>query len=164
MNNGASETEGGSAPDRLGSSETGPLRAVILLADDDAGVRKSFSRLLSAYGYRVHVAADGRDAVSMAAQIRGQLDLLITDIDMPHVNGIEAARLIRTAQPGLPVLFMSGRDFELPDLRGEDAKRSRFLSKVIHAKMLISTVTELLAAFARPKNGVSSDDLTRSLL
>lgn len=144
--------------DQHRSTEMKPWRAVILLADDDAGVRKSFSRLLSAHGYQVHVAADGVDAVSVAAQIGRQLHLLVTDIDMPHMNGIEAARLIRTAHPGLPVVFMSGRDFKGPDLRGEDATRSRFVSKVITAKILISTIMELLAAFAKPTNGIPSDD------
>jgi CheY-like chemotaxis protein len=65
-------------------------------------------RILSRNGYSVISAAGGPEAIAAAAGHKGQIDLLLTDVVMPKVQGKELAELIRGTRPGLRVLFMSG--------------------------------------------------------
>ncbi|MEJ2009189.1 MAG: response regulator transcription factor [Acidobacteriota bacterium] len=77
-----------------------PLIALrVLLADDNAPVRRSLRALLESEGFKVVVeAADGEQAVSLAHIHRP--DIILLDLSMPHLNGIEAARRIHSAIPG----------------------------------------------------------------
>jgi PAS domain S-box-containing protein len=80
----------------------------ILLAEDEAGLRRLAKHILSALGYRVITATDGRDALAVAAAHQGEIHLLLTDMRMPNVNGGELARQLRAVRPGLRVLISSG--------------------------------------------------------
>lgn len=82
---------------------TGPL---VLLAEDDAVLREILIVLLHDAGYQVLAAFDGQAALSMVRDRK--VDLLLTDVDMPRMGGVELARRLTAKQPGLPVLFMSG--------------------------------------------------------
>lgn len=81
--------------------------ARILVIDDDAGVRDTLSRALEHGGrHQVTVAADGREALRLAE--REPFDLVITDINMPEMDGIEVMMTLSQQQPGLPVIAISG--------------------------------------------------------
>ena len=80
----------------------------ILLVEDEAAVRTFARRVLVGLGYTVLEAASGNDALSVAASRETSIDLLVTDVQMPHMQGPTLARLLGAARPGLPVLFMSG--------------------------------------------------------
>ncbi len=82
---------------------TGPL---VLLAEDDAVLREILIVLLHDAGYQVLAAFDGQAALSMVRDRK--VDLLLTDVDMPRMGGVELARRLTARHPGLPVLFMSG--------------------------------------------------------
>jgi len=75
----------------------------ILVADDEMAIRLLYSEELKEDGYEVYVAANGREALEIVDKI--PLDLIILDIKMPEMDGIEALRQIKEKQPDLPVLL-----------------------------------------------------------
>lgn len=78
----------------------------VLIADDDAGLRQTLKLALEAAGYRVRVAADGAEALSL--QHQKAADILITDIFMPETDGFEAIDRFRHSFPGTKIIAMSG--------------------------------------------------------
>jgi CheY-like chemotaxis protein len=91
-----------SATYRESSGET------ILVVEDEDALREVASRILSSNGYRVLTAANGHEAIELARTSGGQIDLLLTDVVMPHMLGKEVAEHIESLQPGVRVLYMSG--------------------------------------------------------
>lgn len=80
----------------------------ILLADDNSHVRQLLACLLSNEHRIVETVADGRSLITAAAELRP--DIVISDIDMPVVNGLEAARQLREMLPHTRIILMSGHD------------------------------------------------------
>lgn len=80
----------------------------VLIADDEEPVRRVASRLLARNGYDVLEAADGAEALRMLAASKGAIDLLVSDIIMPEMGGLELARRAAAEFPNLPVLLISG--------------------------------------------------------
>jgi two-component system, cell cycle sensor histidine kinase and response regulator CckA len=94
-------------------SPAAPLTAsggteTILFAEDDESIRKFTSTFLTRLGYRVLSAADGIEAIEIAKTHTGEIDLLVTDIVMPHMGGRELAETLRRTLPDLKILFISG--------------------------------------------------------
>jgi CheY-like chemotaxis protein len=79
----------------------------ILVVEDDATVRSIISDALQDLGYRVRTAADARFAIPLL-QSKESIDLLISDVILPHVNGRKLAEIARSSRPALKVLFVSG--------------------------------------------------------
>ena len=79
----------------------------ILLVEDSEAVRQSTQRLLETLGYTVYSATDGADALEKIWQ-NLEVDLVLSDVAMPHVDGAELTRQLRTRQPELPIVLMSG--------------------------------------------------------
>jgi CheY-like chemotaxis protein len=82
------------------------MNKLILLVDDNNQIRASICRLLVAAGYDVTDAANGREALRKLA--REPVDLVITDLVMPEMEGIETIFSIRRQKPELPIIAMSG--------------------------------------------------------
>jgi CheY-like chemotaxis protein len=76
--------------------------------EDDPAVRKFVARVLAGLGYQVLVADGPREALHLMERPGARLDVLVTDVIMPHMNGPELARLLTGPRPGLAVLFISG--------------------------------------------------------
>lgn len=96
----------------------------ILVIDDDSRLAKVLARWLAALGHETTIACDPTNAVRLVANV----DLVISDIDMPLMNGIELAGYLREVQPELPIVFTSGRAHD--DLIVQAAKAARrFLPK-----------------------------------
>lgn len=126
-----------------------PRRAAkrILVADDSITVREVERQLLARLGYEVAVAVDGADAWN---QLRaGSFDMLVTDIDMPRMNGIELVRLVR-ADPRfahLPIAVVSYKDREEDRRAGLDAGANAYLTKgSFQDQSFSATVTQLAGA------------------
>jgi PAS domain S-box-containing protein len=81
---------------------------LVLLVEDDAGVRKLASRVLERSGYRVVAAESGDQAVDITKAMGDRIHLVITDVVMPQMSGPELAAQLHRLRPTLPVLFMSG--------------------------------------------------------
>lgn len=80
----------------------------ILAVDDDAGVLQLIVRLLGQAGYRILTASNGLEALQVYESYAPSLDLVLTDVDMPEMNGLELAARIHSAHPSAKVLLMSG--------------------------------------------------------
>lgn len=80
----------------------------VLIADDEEPVRRVASRLLARNGYEVREAANGAEALRMLSAANGEIDLLVSDIIMPEMGGLELARRVSTDFPSLPILLISG--------------------------------------------------------
>jgi two-component system, cell cycle response regulator CpdR len=115
----------------------------ILLAEDDDSLRGFLTRALERAGYDVTSCADGDEA---AAALDQNWDLLLTDIVMPGMDGIEVARLAADRHPGLRIMFITG--FAAVALAaGESAPPgAKVLSKPIHLREIVSEVERMMAA------------------
>jgi CheY-like chemotaxis protein len=78
------------------------------VVDDDPGVRKVTTLLLERNGYTVLCATNGIEALMLYASYGARLDVVLTDVDMPEMNGIELAARIRASHPAAKILVMSG--------------------------------------------------------
>lgn len=81
------------------------MAEVLLVCDDDLGMRETLFDILSDAGFEVRLAQDGRDAVSQVQDHRPNVVLM--DIKMPVMNGVEAFKAIKARQPDLPVIMMT---------------------------------------------------------
>ena len=115
----------------------------ILLAEDDDSLRGFLTRALERAGYDVTSCADGEEAAAVLDQ---DWDLLLTDIVMPGMDGIEVARLAAAKHPGLRIMFITG--FAAVALAaGETAPAgAKVLSKPIHLREIVSEVEKMMAA------------------
>jgi two-component system cell cycle sensor histidine kinase/response regulator CckA len=80
----------------------------VLVAEDDPSVRALVKSVLERNGYRVLAAADGQAALDLAHQEKGRIDLLLSDVIMPRMNGRDLRDVLSVLYPGLRVIFMSG--------------------------------------------------------
>lgn len=116
----------------------------ILLVEDEEMVRKVALRILKHLGYQV-LAADGPEqALEMFAIHRGEIDLLLTDVIMPNMNGKELADKIRSIQPDIKVLFTSGYTQNIIAQRGVLEHEIHFISKPYRRDALAHKLREVL--------------------
>ena len=83
-------------------------RPTLLCVDDDPGIRQLYDLLLGSNGFEVLLASDGRQALKYFRSRKHGIDAMITDYDMPGMNGIELAAECKRRNPTLPILMMSG--------------------------------------------------------
>ena len=81
----------------------------ILIVDDEPMVRLVVARLLEEWHFRVLEADNGRRALQLAADFKGTLSMVITDLTMPYMDGYDFARSFRPLHPDVPILFMTGK-------------------------------------------------------
>jgi signal transduction histidine kinase len=116
----------------------------ILVVEDDELVRGITVRALRALGYRILLAEDGEDALKVVERHAGRIDLVVTDVAMPRMGGLELAERLGAGNPGLKVLFVSGyAEDELPERVGL-APNQAFLDKPFTASMLARKLREML--------------------
>ena len=116
----------------------------ILLVDDEPDVLDFLSFNLQKEGYEVFTASNGREAVQMAKKVSPNLILL--DVMMPDIDGIEACKEIRTLPEGKNVLivFLTARTEDYSQIAGLDAGADDYVSKPIKPRVLISRIKALL--------------------
>jgi two-component system cell cycle sensor histidine kinase/response regulator CckA len=125
-------------------------RETILLVEDEEALRKLGVMSLAGRGYRVLAAANGRDALALAALHAGDIDLLLTDLVMPGMGGRELAARLRGERPGLRVVFMSGYAQDAVDGDGIGAAEGAYLAKPFSLERLAATVRAALDAEPAP--------------
>jgi two-component system sensor histidine kinase and response regulator WspE len=120
-------------------------RKRVLVVDDSLTVRELERKLLSHVGYEVDVAVDGMDGWNAART--GHFDLLVTDIDMPRMDGIELVTLVKK-DPNLkhlPVMIVSYKDREEDRRRGLEAGADYYLTKgSFHDETLLQAVVDMI--------------------
>jgi two-component system cell cycle sensor histidine kinase/response regulator CckA len=119
-------------------------RETVLLAEDEESVRRLATLILERNGYRVIAAADGVTALEAAKAHDGPIDLLLTDMVMPGLNGREVAERFATLQPSARVLFMSGYAGEALSAQGVLDPSVAFLAKPFVPAELARKVREVL--------------------
>ncbi|WP_319763476.1 response regulator [Maridesulfovibrio sp.] len=126
------------------SSESGPAQK-ILVVDDSLTVREVERKLLANYGYDVDTAVDGQDGLN--ALISGEYDLVVTDVDMPRMNGLELTRKIKENPDlkSIPVMMVSYKDRKEDKFRGLEAGADYYLTKSsFHDETLLLAVEDLI--------------------
>ena len=85
-----------------------PKGETVLVVEDEEALRLVTQRIFTRNGYHVITAANGPEAIDVALGHPGEIHLLVTDVVMPHMLGMEVAEKMRAVKPGIEVLFMSG--------------------------------------------------------
>ena len=124
--------------DAAGGTET------LLIVEDEEMLRNILKVLLESKGYRVHAAADGLEAVGMYEGHKHQIDLVLTDIGLPKMDGIEEFRALREINPQVKVMLASG--FLEPDAKSElfKAGAKGFIQKPYTSEDLLRKIREVL--------------------
>jgi len=119
------------------------IAKTILLVEDEETVRRVTGRLLAKLGYDVLSAADAQEALDVFDAKGDEIDLVLTDIVMPGLTGVEMAELLRRKRPGLRVLFMSG--YASRDLGRElQSPPEPFLPKPFSLQQLAASIERAL--------------------
>jgi DNA-binding response OmpR family regulator len=113
----------------------------ILLVDDNVDIRELARRFLEAAGYTVATASDGEEGLRFYQEHQSSIGLLLTDVLMPNIDGLELADRVLGIDSQLPVLFMSGDDWHAH--RGLEC-----LAKPFHPAELVEKVGRVLKANA----------------
>ena len=116
----------------------------ILLVEDERGVRELSEEILREAGYKLLVAANGHEALEICEGKENTIDLIVTDVVMPHMSGPELARKVSNVRPDTRVLFLSG--YTNNTMFRDDAlgPNAHFLQKPFTAEMLTRTIRQLL--------------------
>src|SRR5262249_21978009 len=122
---------------RRGHGET------ILFVEDEPSLRAVNERILSGGGYRVLVAEDGRAALDVAA-LGEPIDLLVTDVMMPHLSGPQLAEKLRETRPDLPVIYLSGYAEPILNMRNSLPERTTLVTNPVAADQLLDRVRDAL--------------------
>jgi signal transduction histidine kinase/ActR/RegA family two-component response regulator len=140
-------------PSEPAGAEPAPLPGVetILLVEDEDGLRSLVAEMLEDLGYRVIAAGSAPEALHMAAEWTGSLDLVLTDIVMPGMSGRELAEALQAHHPRLPVLFMSGYTDDAMVRHGVEATSALLLQKPFSVATLSSRVREALGTGLQPQ-------------
>ncbi|HUA37116.1 MAG TPA: ATP-binding protein [Candidatus Sulfopaludibacter sp.] len=117
---------------------------LILLMDDEATVRQLTQTTLQNCGYRVLTATSGFDGVTTFDAHKDEIKILVSDTDMPVMNGIVAIQAIQRLKPGIPVIITSGVERDKEQLASIDTRRLTILQKPYTVEQIVSAVAKEL--------------------
>lgn len=120
-----------------------PGGGTILVVEDSAQLRELFRDVLELHGYRVLDAPNGLAALEVAAGFDGTIDLLLTDVIMPEMNGRQLADSLTAARPGIKVMFASGYSADDLVRHGVEAGMA-YMQKPFSPEALAHKVKEVL--------------------
>jgi two-component system phosphate regulon response regulator PhoB len=115
----------------------------ILIVEDEASIRETIALSLQEEGYEVHAVADGRDALALLqefSQDQGQspVDLIILDIMLPQVNGLDVCRSLRFGGDNTPILIVSAKSSEMEKVTGLEVGADDYITKPFSMKELVA--------------------------
>jgi DNA-binding response OmpR family regulator len=134
----------------------------VLLVEDDRDIAEPLARALAREGYEVGEAGDGRTALE--GVLAAPPDLIILDIGLPGIDGLEVCRYVRDLHPQLPILMLTARDGELETVAGLDAGADDYVTKPFRLAVLLARVRAMLRRSAPSRlvvGDVSLDDSSR---
>ncbi|MFC4004200.1 response regulator transcription factor [Prauserella oleivorans] len=115
---------------------------MVLLAEDDPAIAEPLSRALEREGYEVTIVADGPSALDLTS--RDRVDLLVLDLGLPGMDGLEVCRRLRANGTGLPVLMLTARTDEVDFVVGLDAGADDYVAKPFRLAELLARIRALL--------------------
>jgi CheY-like chemotaxis protein len=121
-----------------------PGRETVLVVEDEAVVRELTRTILKRQGYTVLEAYDGAEALRVDEQYAGRIDLLVTDVMMPRMNGRQLAEQLLLRRPDVQVLYVSGHTEDTLVQQGVLKASATFLQKPFTSTVLVRTVREVL--------------------
>jgi two-component system cell cycle sensor histidine kinase/response regulator CckA len=127
----------------------------ILVVDDTSVVRRGTARMLSEEGFRVFEAGSAVEAIEVLRTSRKRIDLVIADVVMPGINGVDLVRLIHAEWPQTPIIFMSAYQAEELVRQGLERPAVIFLAKPFTRDELMQRIREALGG-RRKRNGQES--------
>ena len=139
----------------MSSLPSGP-RSRVLVVDDDKAVRESLRRSLEFNGYDVVLAGDGAEALAGIAAAAP--DIVVMDVMMPRLDGIETTKALRQAGNDIPILVLTARDAVGDRVDGLDAGADDYLTKPFALQELLARIRALLRRVV-PSEGGSSDEV-----
>jgi CheY-like chemotaxis protein len=130
----------------------------VLIVDDERVIVITTRAILDSHGYETEIAYDGREAIEVARTFRPEF--LLTDVNMPNSNGVDAAIEIKKFLPECRVLLLSGHvgTGDLVKDAREHGMDFDFLAKPVHASELLSRIREIMVQDARPRILVVDDN------
>ena len=129
----------------------------VLVVEDEPVVRDMTAHMLTRSGYRVIAVADGTDAIARLARLEEPIDVLVTDVIMPHASGIELAELVMDRYPDVGVVMLSGYTAETLNLARVTSRGATFVPKPVTSSKLIIAVQQARARRrAKPDGGAEA--------
>jgi len=132
--------------------ETPMSETTILVVEDDPTVLEFATTALVRGGYTVLSATNGVEALEQIEQHKGEIHLVLSDIDMPKMDGIQLAKELKTEKPEIKILIMSGGITEKDFNADPDTKDFPFLQKPFDMSMMLNKVKETLNGSEQPSN------------
>ena len=114
----------------------------VLLAEDDASISDPLARALRREGYDVNVSADG--PTTLDAALAGGIDLIVLDLGLPRLDGLEVCRRLRSEGQSVPVLVLTARADEVDTVIGLDAGADDYVTKPFRLAEFLARVRALL--------------------
>jgi DNA-binding response OmpR family regulator len=118
-----------------------PDRMNILVVEDEPGLQKALVDLLGGAGHEVRAVGDGESAVDLGS--RTPFDLILLDLMLPKMDGLDVCRRLRRVRPALPILMLTARGAEEDKVQGLTAGADDYVTKPFGAKELLARVTAL---------------------
>jgi CheY-like chemotaxis protein len=117
---------------------------LVLVVDDEEPIREMAQRTLERYGYRVLLAAHGAEAVSLYKPRQNEIDVVVTDMTMPVMDGLDTIMALKTVNPGVKIIGTSGLPSHNGVAKARDAGVRHFISKPYTAETMLNTLHEVL--------------------
>ncbi|MBI5525139.1 MAG: response regulator [Deltaproteobacteria bacterium] len=136
--------EGAAAAVKETAAPHGGNGELVLLVEDEEPVRRAVRKMLEANGYKVVEAANGDEGVAAFKTVAAKVSLVVSDVVMPGMGGVEMMMRLREERPGLKALHMSGYTDDMLETHGVAGQRAFVLTKPFEQRVLLAKVREIL--------------------